>query len=57
MFRDSADSVEPGYTLCPTLNRSLAVGSRVYHDVTAVMPLDPRLSAYRDVLVVTFRRE
>jgi hypothetical protein len=31
--------------------------SRTYHGVTAVTPLNPRLPAYRDVLVVTFRRE
>jgi len=28
----------------------------VAHGVTPVTPLDPALSAYRDVLVVTFRR-
>jgi hypothetical protein len=31
--------------------------SRVYHGVTPVTPLDPARPAYRDVLVVTFRRE
>ena len=29
---------------------------RVAHGVTAVTPLDPALPAFRDVLVVTFRR-
>jgi hypothetical protein len=28
----------------------------VYHGVTAVVPLNPARPAYRDVLVVTFRR-
>ena len=27
------------------------------HGVTAVVPLDPLLPAYRDVLVVTFRKK
>ena len=31
--------------------------SRVYHGVTPVTPLDPAMPAYRDVLVLTFRRE
>jgi len=39
------------------LDSALLDDSRVYHGVTPVMRLDPRLPAYRDVLVVTFRRE
>ena len=39
------------------LDSALVDDSRVYHGVTAVVPLDPRYPAYRDVLVVTFRRE
>jgi hypothetical protein len=30
---------------------------RVYHGVTAVQAVDPSQPAYRDVLVLTFRRE
>ena len=45
------------FTLTAPLEAALVDDSRVYHGVTAVTPLDPRLPAYRDVLVVTFRRE
>jgi hypothetical protein len=45
------------FTLTAPLDAALVDDSRVYHGVTAVTPLDPHLPAYRDVLVVTFRRE
>ena len=45
------------FTLTAPLNSALVDDSRVYHGVTAVTVIDPRLPAYRDVLVVTFRRE
>jgi hypothetical protein len=45
------------FTLTAPLDSALVDDSRVYHGVTPVVPLDPRYSAYRDVLVVTFRRE
>ena len=45
------------FTLTAPLDSALVDDSRVYHGVTAVVPLDPRYPAYRDVLVVTFRRE
>jgi len=45
------------FTLAAPLDAALVDDSRVYHGVTAVLPLDPRRPAYRDVLVVTFRRE
>jgi hypothetical protein len=45
------------FTLTASLDSALVDDSRVYHGVTAVTPLDPRRPAYRDVLVVTFRRE
>jgi hypothetical protein len=45
------------FTLTAPLDAALVDDGRVYHGVTAVMPLDPFLPAYRDVLVVTFRRE
>jgi hypothetical protein len=45
------------FTLTAPLDSALVDDSRVYHGVTAVQPLDPRYPAYRDVLVVTFRRE
>lgn len=43
------------FTLSAPLDATLLDDHRVYHGVTAVEPLDPALSAHRDVLVVTFR--
>jgi hypothetical protein len=45
------------FTLTAPLDSALVDDSRVYHGVTPVVPLDPQRPAYRDVLVVTFRRE
>ena len=45
------------FTLTAPLDSALVDDSRVYHGVTPVAPLDSRRPAYRDVLVVTFRRE
>jgi hypothetical protein len=45
------------FTLTRPLDAALVDDSRVYHGVTAVEPVEPRHPAYRDVLVVTFRRE
>ena len=45
------------FTLTEPLDSALVDDSRVYHGVTPVTPLDQHLPAYRDVLVVTFRRE
>ncbi len=45
------------FTLTRPLDSALVDDSRLFHGVTAVEPLDPRRPAYRDVLVVTFRRE
>jgi hypothetical protein len=45
------------FTLTAPLDSALVDDSRVYHGVTPVVPLDPERPAYRDVLVVTFRRE
>jgi hypothetical protein len=45
------------FTLTEPLDSALVDDSRVFHGVTAVEPLDPARPAYRDVLVVTFRRE
>jgi len=44
------------FTLTSPLDAAFVDDSRVYHGVTAVQPLDPTRPAYRDVLVVTFRR-
>jgi hypothetical protein len=45
------------FTLTEPFDAALVDDSRVYHGVTPVEPLDPGLPAYRDVLVVTFRRQ
>lgn len=44
------------FTLTEALDAALVDDRRVYHAVTPVQPLDPKLPAYRDVLVLTFRR-
>jgi hypothetical protein len=44
------------FTLTEPLDAALVDDARVYHGVTPVEPLDPALPAYRDVLVVTFRK-
>jgi hypothetical protein len=44
------------FTLAQPFDAALVHDARVYHGVTPVEPKDPALSAYRDVLVVTFRR-
>jgi hypothetical protein len=45
------------FTLTRPFDAALVDDTRVYHGVTPVEPLDPASSAYRDVLVVTFRKE
>ena len=44
------------FTLTDPFDAALVDDARVYHGVTPVEPLDPAEPAYRDVLVVTFRR-
>lgn len=45
------------FTLAEPLEAALVDDNRVFHGVTPVEPLDPARPAFRDVLVVTFRRE
>jgi len=45
------------FTLTQPMDAAIVDDRRVFHGVTPVMPLDPSLPAYRDVLVVTFRRQ
>jgi hypothetical protein len=45
------------FTLTEPLDAAWVDDSRVYHGVTPVTPIDPARPAYRDVLVITFRRE
>jgi hypothetical protein len=44
------------FTLAAPFDAAIVEDARVYHGVTPVAPLDPSAPAYRDVLVVTFRR-
>ena len=44
------------FTLTDPFDTALVHDARVFHGVTPVEPLAPDLSAYRDVLVVTFRK-
>lgn len=45
------------FTLTQPLDSALVEDRRVMHGVTPVEPVDPRVPGFRDVLVVTFRRE
>jgi hypothetical protein len=44
------------FTLAAPFDAALVDDARVYHGVTPVEPADVKLSAHRDVLVVTFKR-
>ena len=44
------------FTLAPPFDAALVDDARVLHGVTPVTPHDPGRPAWRDVLVVTFRR-
>lgn len=44
------------FTLLEPLDAVFIDDHRVFHGVTAIEPVDPTRPAYRDVLVVTFRR-
>lgn len=45
------------FTLQQPLDSAFVDDSRAYHGVTAIEPIDPARPAWRDVLVVTLRRE
>jgi hypothetical protein len=44
------------FTLATPLDAALVEDARGFHGVTPVAPLDPAAAAYRDVLVVTFKK-
>jgi hypothetical protein len=54
---DNAKRPLGSFTLTQPLDAAFVDDARVYHGVTPVQPIDPALPAFRDVLVVTFRRE
>ena len=51
-----AEGFFSSFTLVHPFDAALVDDHRVFHGVTPVEALDPALPAYRDVLVVTFRR-
>jgi hypothetical protein len=55
-IHDLARTLQGTFTLSTPMDAAWVDDSRVYHGVTPVEPLDPGQEAYRDVLVVTFRR-
>lgn len=49
-------SLSSSFTLIEPFDSALVDDARAYHGVTAVEPINTNLPAYRDVLVVTFRK-
>lgn len=56
MMEDVAHRPIGSFTLTQPMDVALVDDDRVYHGVTALSRIEPEKSAYRDVLVVTFRR-
>ena len=54
---DASGMVQGSFTLTEALDAALVDDVRMMHGVTPVEPLDPGHPGFRDVLVVTFRRE
>ena len=55
-IHDSTRQLLGRFTLTQPLDSAFVDDSRVYHGVTPVVPIDSGRPAFRDVLVVTFRR-
>jgi hypothetical protein len=55
-MEDVAHRPVGSFTLTEPMDAALVDDERVFHGVTALRPVDPAERAYRDVLVVTFRR-
>jgi hypothetical protein len=55
-IRDEKTGRESAFTLAEPFDCALVDDARVRHGVTAVEPVDPARPAYRDVLVVTYKR-
>ncbi|MGD9843633.1 MAG: 2OG-Fe dioxygenase family protein [Steroidobacteraceae bacterium] len=53
---DASQQPLGSFTLTNAFDTAYVDDSRVYHGVTPVRPIDPHQPAFRDVLVVTFRR-
>jgi hypothetical protein len=54
---DTAGTRLGSFVLTEPLDSALVDDARVWHGVTPIRPLDPARPAWRDVLVLTFRRE
>ena len=54
---DAAGATLGSFVLAEPLDSALVDDARVWHGVTPIRPLDPTRPAWRDVLVLTFRRE
>ena len=54
---DTAGTTLGSFVLAEPLDAALVDDARVWHGVTPIRPLDPAHPAWRDVLVLTFRRE
>jgi hypothetical protein len=54
---DAGGAALGSFVLTEPLDSALVDDSRVWHGVTPIRPLDPQRPAWRDVLVLTFRRE
>jgi len=55
-IHDLAGEKLGSFTLTDPLDSALVDDNRVFHGVTPVQPVNPSRPAFRDVLVVTFRR-
>lgn len=56
-IHDARRALVGRFTLAEPMEATFVDDHRVYHGVTAVVPVDPERPAWRDVLVVTLRRE
>ena len=56
MIGTAADGFFSSFTLIRPFDAALLDDHRVFHGVTPVQPIDAETPAYRDVLVVTYRR-
>ena len=45
------------FTLLESFDMAIVNDRKVYHGVTPISPIDPEKEAYRDVLVITFKRK
>lgn len=56
-IHDQQQKLLGSFVLTEPMEAALVDDDRVYHGVTPVVPIDETAAAFRDVLVLTFRRE